>query len=47
MIAAAVITILSPAVKLVVEMGERALGVPTAQKERECRPPPPADTRPS
>lgn len=49
MIAAAVITILSPVVKLVVEVGERALDAPTvAQKERECAPSqPPADSRPS
>lgn len=37
MIAAAVITVLSPAVKFVVEVGEDALGTPTAQ-ERECTP---------
>jgi hypothetical protein len=42
-----VITILSPVVKLVVEVGERALDAPTVQRERECRPaPPPADDPP-
>jgi len=37
-IAAAVITVLSPAVKLAVEVGESALGTPAAREERECQP---------
>ncbi|HEX6455524.1 MAG TPA: hypothetical protein VF009_03280, partial [Solirubrobacterales bacterium] len=46
MIAAAVITVLSPAVKFVVEVGERALDGPTVRSERECAPStPPADAR--
>jgi hypothetical protein len=45
-IAAAVITVLSPAVKLVVEVGERALGTPTAREERECQPVTPAKEPP-
>jgi hypothetical protein len=43
-----VITILSPAVKLVVEVAEGALDAPTVRKERECAPSsPPVNTRPS
>jgi hypothetical protein len=47
-VAAAVITVLSPAVKFVVEVGERALDSPTAQQQRECTPVvPPVEDRPS
>jgi hypothetical protein len=46
LVLSAVITIVSPAVKFLVELGGTALE-PTAAEQRECTPAPPAEDQPS